>query len=71
MIALGGTPDWTKSSYTVQNACVEVRSAVPSALDITDSKYRWGREGAPVVSLSPAAFTSLVAVAKAAGSVRA
>lgn len=60
MIALGGTPNWTKSSYTVQNACVEVRSEQPTALDITDSKFRWGREGAPVLNLSPAAFSALI-----------
>ena len=60
MIKLGGTPDWTKSSYTVQNACVEVRSEAVASLDITDSKFRWGREGAPVLSVSPAAFTALV-----------
>lgn len=60
MIKLGGTPDWTKSSYTVQNACVEVRSEAAASLDITDSKFRWGREGAPVLSVSPAAFTALV-----------
>lgn len=60
MIALGGTPDWTKSSYTVTNACVEVRSQEPTSLDITDSKFRWGRKGAPVLKVSPAAFTALV-----------
>ena len=60
MIALGGTPNWTKSSYTVQNACVEVRSEQSTSLDITDSKFRWGREGAPVLNLSPAAFGALI-----------
>lgn len=64
MISLGGTPDWTKSSYTVQNACVEVRSTEPTALDITDSKFRWGREGAPVMSVSPDAFASFVSFAR-------
>ena len=64
MIKLGDTPNWTKSSYTVQNACVEIRSEQPASLDITDSKFRWGREGAPVMSLSPAAFTSLVEFAR-------
>ena len=64
MIRLGGTPNWTKSSYTVQNACVEVRSEQPTSLDITDSKFRWGREGAPVLNLSPAAFSSFVSFAR-------
>jgi hypothetical protein len=65
MIKLGAQPGWTKSSYTVQNACVEVRSTDPASLDMTDSKFRWGREGAPVMSLSPDAFASLVALAAA------
>lgn len=64
-IKLGALPGWTKSSYTVTNACVEVRSTEPTTLDVTDSKYRWNREGAPVVTLSPAAFTSLVSFAAA------
>lgn len=64
MIKLGAQPNWTKSSYTVQNACVEVRSETTATLDVTDSKFRWGREGAPVMQLSPAAFSSLVEFAR-------
>jgi hypothetical protein len=63
MIKPGGTPDWTKSTYTVQNACVEVRSTHPATMQITDSKFRWGRDGAPVMAVSPAAFTALVGMA--------
>lgn len=65
MIKLGCQPDWTKSSYTVQNACVEVRSTRPTSLDITDSKFRWDRGDAPVFSVSPSAFAGLVAFAAA------
>lgn len=65
MIQLGGTENWTKSSYTVTNACVEVRSTQPASLDLTDSKFRWDRPGAPVMSVSPAAFTALVGFAAA------
>lgn len=62
MIKLGAQPDWTKSSYTNNNgACVEVRSETPVSLDITDSKFQWGRRGdAPVMALSPAAFSAFV-----------
>lgn len=71
-IKLGGQPGWTKSSYTGANgACVEVRSPEATSLDVTDSKFQWGREGAPVVKLSPAAFTTFVAIAAADGRITA
>lgn len=61
MIRLGSQRDWTKSSYTNGNgACVEVRSQRPDSLEITDSKFQWGRSEAPVAQVSPAAFTALV-----------
>ena len=65
-IRLGELEDWTKSSYSgATTACVEVRSPEPTSLDVTDSKFRRNHEGAPVVALSPAAFSSLVAFAAA------
>lgn len=60
MIKLGAHTEWTKSSYSQQNACVEVRSTRPASLDVTDSKFS---SGAPVLSLSPEAFTALVGFA--------
>lgn len=61
MIKLGSQPNWTKSSYTVTNACVEIRSTEPASIEITDSKFRWDRPGAPLVAVSPSAFSALVA----------
>lgn len=55
MIKLGGQP-FTTSSYTGPNgACVEVGSDSPSAVQVSDTKLR-GRDGRPVLSVSPAAF---------------
>lgn len=63
MIKLGGHDQFTKSSYSGGNgACVEVRSTVVSAVDVQDSKHQSGKS--PIVSLSPAAFTSLVEFAR-------
>jgi hypothetical protein len=62
MIALGAHKDWTKSSYSQGNgACVEVKSTVPTAVDISDSKFSGTR---PAFSVSPAAFTALVTYAR-------
>ncbi|WP_405881644.1 DUF397 domain-containing protein [Streptomyces sp. NBC_01136] len=42
-ILQGITETWTKSSYSAGNgACVEVRSALPSALAVRDSKVPAG-----------------------------
>lgn len=59
-IKLGKLPDWTKSSHTVQNACVEVRSEEATSLEITDSKFRWDRGEAPVMKISPKAFADMI-----------
>ncbi len=58
MIKLGDQQDWTKSSYSVTNACVEVRSTEPSTLSVSDSKFHGDRR--PQITVSPAAFTALV-----------
>ena len=63
MIKLGAHGEWTKSSYSQQNACVEVKSTDVAAVDISDSKTKGS--GRPQFSVSPAAFTSLVAFAAA------
>jgi hypothetical protein len=63
MIKLGQHSEFTKSSYSTGNgACVEVRSTVAASVDVQDSKHRTGTS--PIVSLSPAAFTSLVEFAR-------
>lgn len=61
MIKLGAQPEWTKSTYTIQNACVEIRSTQPATVEITDSKFRWDRPGAPLMTVSPSAFAAMVA----------
>ena len=63
MISLGSHSTWTKSSYSTGNgACVEVKSTVVSAIDVQDSKHSDGTS--PVISFSPAAFSSLVTFAR-------
>lgn len=63
MIKLGQHADWSKSSYSGGNgACVEVKSTAVTSVDIQDSKHLAG--ASPIVSLSPAAFTSLVEFAR-------
>jgi len=66
MIKLGAQELFT-SSYTVTNACVEVGSNAPDAVQVTDSKFNHsetGRRAKPSMSLSPAAFTALVEFAR-------
>lgn len=63
MIRLGEHLNWSKSSYSGGNgACVEVQSTTVTAVDIQDSKHTDGTS--PVISFSPAAFSSLVAFAR-------
>lgn len=62
MIKLGAQPPVT-SSYTNLNACVTVGSDRPDAVQLGDSKI--GHE-LMNVTLSPAAFTSLVSFARTA-----
>lgn len=59
MIKPGAQAEFVKSSHSGGNgACVEVRSAEPTVIDIQDSKHTAGTS--PVLSVSPAAFTALV-----------
>lgn len=58
MIKLGGHTDWTKSTHSQQNACVEVKSTEPTAVRISDSKFKDTKR--PEFSASPAAFSALV-----------
>lgn len=61
MIKLGAQGAWTKSSYSQGNgACVEVRSTVPTAVSVTDSKVA-DSPARPSFSVSPEAFSALVA----------
>lgn len=60
MIKLGEHDKWTKSSYSTGNgACVEVRSTVPAAVSLTDSKVA-DTPARPSFSVSPAAFSALI-----------
>lgn len=60
MIKLGAHGDWTKSSYSQGNgACVEVRSAEPTTVSVTDSKVD-DSPARPAFSVSPAAFSALI-----------
>jgi hypothetical protein len=62
MIKAGALPDWTKSSHSGGNgACVEVRSTEATSVEVTDSKFRASRSGAPVFKVSPVAFSAMVA----------
>jgi hypothetical protein len=66
-VKLGATEPFT-SSYTVTNACVEVGSSAPTSVEVSDSKFNHtaaGRAAKTAMRLSPGAFTSLVAFAKA------
>lgn len=58
MIKLGAHMDWTKSSYSVQNACVEVKSTEATSVQISDSKFK--DTVRPSFSASPAAFSAMV-----------
>lgn len=58
MIKLGAHEGWTKSSYSVQNACVEVKSTEAVAVRISDSKFK--DTVRPEFAASPAAFEALI-----------
>lgn len=65
MIKLGSHETWTKSSYSVQNACVEVRSTEPTALSVSDSKETKAVDRTHF-SVSPSAFSAFVGFAATA-----
>lgn len=58
-----GDQEFVTSSYTNANACVEVGSDRPTAVQVADSKFNWTEEGLAAktaLSFSPSAFTALV-----------
>lgn len=55
-IAKGSTKTWTKSSYSANGACVEVRSATSEAISVRDSKAVAG----PRLGFAPSAWTGFV-----------
>ncbi|CAL9541833.1 MULTISPECIES: DUF397 domain-containing protein [unclassified Streptomyces] len=61
-IKQGATDKWVKSSYSQGNgACVEIKSPVPSAMAVRDSKVQQG----PVLAFPAAAWNTFVASVKA------
>ena len=55
-IRQGTTDHWTKSTYSANGACVEVRSPASQAVDVRDSKAPQG----PQLSFRPEAWTGFV-----------
>ncbi|HLL33040.1 DUF397 domain-containing protein [Streptomyces sp.] len=61
-IKQGATDKWVKSSYSQGNgACVEIKSPVPSAMAVRDSKVQRG----PVLAFPAGAWNAFVASVKA------
>ena len=61
-IKQGATDTWVKSSYSQGNgACVEIKSPVPSAMAVRDSKVQRG----PVLAFPAGAWNAFVASVKA------
>ncbi|MFD3550136.1 DUF397 domain-containing protein [Streptomyces sp. NPDC058655] len=55
-IRLGATDNWTKSSYSANGACVEVKSPLTEAVAVRDSKVQDG----PSLTFAPGSWTSFV-----------
>ncbi|GAB2835395.1 DUF397 domain-containing protein [Streptomyces sp. NPDC054796] len=55
-IRQGNTDNWTKSTYSANGACVEVRSPIVSAIAVRDSKA----PGGPSLSFRPESWTGFV-----------
>ncbi|RAJ67088.1 uncharacterized protein DUF397 [Streptomyces sp. Amel2xB2] len=55
-IQQGNTPDWIKSSYSANGACVEVKSPTPGAVAVRDSKA----PGGPSLSFTPRIWNGFV-----------
>ncbi|MFD3551287.1 DUF397 domain-containing protein [Streptomyces goshikiensis] len=55
-IRQGATEIWTKSSYSANGACVEVKSPVMEAIAVRDSKAQDG----PSLTFAPGSWTSFV-----------
>lgn len=62
MIKLGAHTEWTKSTHSQQNACVEVKSTDVSAVRISDSKFTGSAR--PEFAASPEAFAAFTAFAR-------
>lgn len=65
MIKIGAHSEWTKSSYSQQNACVEVRSTEPTVLAVSDSKETKAADRTHL-RVSPSAFSAFVGFAATA-----
>ncbi|MFE2927697.1 MULTISPECIES: DUF397 domain-containing protein [Streptomyces] len=55
-IRQGATEIWTKSSYSANGACVEVKSPAVEAIAVRDSKAQDG----PSLTFAPGSWTSFV-----------
>jgi hypothetical protein len=62
-IQQGNTTRWIKSSYSASGACVEVKSPLPGAVAVRDSKAPRG----PVLSFPPGPWAGFVEQVRAAG----
>jgi len=62
----GNTTSWTKSSYSANGACVEVRSPAPHAVAVRDSKVPEGS----ALSFPPGSWTGFVAEVRTTGFAR-
>ncbi|OEV29249.1 toxin [Streptomyces nanshensis] len=56
-IQQGNTTEWTKSTYSANGACVEVKSPTRCAVAVRDSKVPHG----PSLSFPPGAWAGFVA----------
>ncbi|MFE4262561.1 DUF397 domain-containing protein [Streptomyces sp. NPDC056883] len=56
-IRQGATENWTKSSYSANGACVEVKSPAVESIAVRDSKVQDG----PSLTFAPGSWTSFVA----------
>lgn len=61
-VHVGGQPEFFKSSYSVQNACVYVASPKPEAILVIDSKQDAGSRD--VLAVAPSAYSAFVASLK-------
>ncbi|MEU6309938.1 DUF397 domain-containing protein [Streptomyces sp. NPDC047014] len=55
-IHLGSNDNWVKSSYSANNACVEVKSPAAEAIAVRDSKAQDG----PSLTFAPGSWTAFV-----------
>lgn len=62
----GNTTAWTKSSYSANGACVEVKSPTPGAVAVRDSKAPDG----PSLSFAPGTWNGFVSGMRGRSAVR-